>query len=352
MSRFTSIFPRVLASPFLARRWVRYSLFGLFYFFCFFVFVRLTFPYGALKDRIVAEYNGSQKERRISIEEMGGHFLFGVKASGVSLVDLAPPMPGAPEQEKKKPLEIENLRVSPSLFSYLLGSTVVHFSADLGGGELNGTFEQSEEEAKIVLHGEEIELGGLTLLESIVGLPMTGVLSVDSEILLPERKAQKAEGKFELTITELSIGDGKAKIRNTIALPKLNAGELKLNAKVTAGRMEVTEFSANGTDFDLNGEGRIRLREPFDKSALDLELGFKFKDAYVNKSDMTKTIFGSPDGKVPGLFEMDPQVRSSKAADGYYRWRVGGLLAHPSFRPSGGSGLRKPSSPKGGAEAE
>jgi hypothetical protein len=105
--------------------------------------------------------------------------------------------------------------------------------------------------------------------------------------------------------------------------------------------MEVSEFSANGTDFELSGEGRVRLREPFDKSALDLELGFKFKEAYVTKSDMTKSIFGSPDGKVPGLFEMDPQVRSSKASDGYYRWRVAGLLAHPNFRPAGGAGARK-----------
>jgi hypothetical protein len=61
---------------------------------------------------------------------------------------------------------------------------------------------------------------------------------------------------------------------------------------------------------------------------------FKFKDAYTTKSELTKSLFGSPDSKVPALFDMDPMVRKAKGEDGFYRWRVTGLLANPSFRPN------------------
>lgn len=354
MSRFSAVFARVASTGLLRRRWVRIALYAVFYVVCLFLFVRFTFPYDSIKQRIVGEYNASQKERKLEIEDLSGYWLFGVSASGVRLTEVpsAASQLAAADGEKAspKPLEIETLRMSPSILSYLFGNVVVSFSADLGGGELQGSFEQSDAEARLRLEGEEVDISGVALLESLVGLPLGGVLAVNVDVVLPERKAQKAEGKFELSIAELSIGDGKAKVRNTIALPRLNAGDLVVSGQITAGRLDFSDFSANGSDFELKGEGRVRLREPFDRSALDLDLGFKFKEAYVTKSDMTKSIFGSPDGKVPGLFDMDPQVRQSKAEDGFYRWRVSGQLVHPAFRPGGG--VKRPSKSKGAANDE
>ena len=142
---------------------------------------------------------------------------------------------------------------------------------------------------------------------------------------------KNAEGAFDLTVTNLTAGDGKAKIRDTIALPKLNAGTLVFQAKAEGGRLEIEKFTSNGKDFELSAEGRLRLREPFDKSAVSVDATFKFKDAYTNQSDITKSLFGSSDSKVPGLFDMDPMVRRAKQPDGSYSWNVNGLLAKPNF---------------------
>lgn len=304
-----------------------------FYFFCLFVFFRLTFPYDTLKERIVTEFNASQKERRLEIDELSGHFLFGVEAEGVRLTSTAVVPTEGDEKKAPDSLALDRLTLGVSLFSYLFGTVHVDYSAELGGGVIEGSFSQSETEAHLSVHGEDVDISGLTMLSGAVGLPLGGVLTGDVELKLLERKMQKAEGKFELTITELTVGDGKAKIRNAIALPKLSAGDLTLKADVVTGRMDITEFAANGPDFEMNATGKVRLREPFERSAADLEVGFKFKEAYMNKSDLTKSIFGSPDGKVPGLFDMDPQARQAKADDGTYHWRVAGILSHPSFRP-------------------
>lgn len=308
-----------------------------FYLFCLFVFFRLLFPYEALRERLVTEFNQSQTDRRIEIDELSGYWLFGLEAEGVRLISLDSKPSQAKDQAGPNPpaptIELDSVQVSVSLLSYLFGTLSVSYSADLGGGELFGVFKQSETEAFLRVKGEDIDTTSLSILSNLIGLPLGGVLSFQMELTLPEKKMQQAEGNFDLQISDLSIGDGQAKVRNTIALPRISAGDLQIKAEIVTGRMELKEFSTNGSDLEVSADGKLRLRDPIDKSAADINLAFRFKEAYTNKSDLTKSIFGSPDGKIPGLFDMDPQVRQAKGEDGLYRWRVTGMLSYPSFRP-------------------
>jgi type II secretion system protein N len=315
----------------LQQRLLKLVVFPLFYILCFLLFVRLTFPYETLRRRVLAEFNGRSSEKRLEIASMSGSWLFGLEAEGVKLSE-----PGVAEgDEPARPLvlEVERVAVSASPFAALFGGTDVSFDADIGGGEVEGRFRQNEAEAELEVRGEGVDISGLTLLGKSVGLPLGGTLGGQVRLLLPERKTTKATGSFDLTISGLSVGDGKAKVRGTIALPKLEAGDLTLKAEVTDGRMDVSEFGASGRDLRLESSGKVRLREPFDRSTLDLDVAFTFKEAYVTRNDLTRSIFGSPDSKVPGLFDMDPTVRKAKGSDGFYRWRVTGLLASPTFRP-------------------
>lgn len=306
----------------------------LLYFVGLVVFVRLTFPYQTLRDRVLAEFNGSQTEKRLEIEEMSGSGFFGVEVEGLRLLEIAGAAP-AGEEEPPPPnsLFVESASVSVSAFSYLFGSISADFEAEVGGGEVSGTFFQNSTEAKISAEGVGVDISGLSLLSAGIGLPLGGELSGTVELLLPEAQMKKAEGTFAFQIQNLTAGDGKAKIRNTIALPKLNAGNLVLKASATEGRLEISELSANGPDFQLDASGQLRLREPFDKSSVNVNASFQFKEAYTNKSDLTRGIFGSPDSKIPALFDMDPMVRRAKQSDGSYSWMVSGLLSKPNFRP-------------------
>jgi type II secretion system protein N len=122
----------------------------------------------------------------------------------------------------------------------------------------------------------------------------------------------------------------------SVALPKLDAGELVLAAEVKAGQVKVTQLSANGPDLELSAEGYIRLRDQPAQSYLNLTTEFKFTDRYTNKDDITKALFGKS-----GAFDLDPKNRRAKRPDGFYAWRVSGALSRPAFAPNPGGAPKK-----------
>lgn len=300
------------------------------YLLALFLFVRLTFPYEMVRHHLLAQYNTQQSEKFLEIQRLSGSGMFGVEAEGVRLVEVVTTLAEAEEADPKM-LVVESASIGISAWSYLFGKIAVDFDAQVGGGELFGEFYQNEAGAKIMVEGTLVNISGLTLLSAGLGLPLGGEMGGKVDLFLPEGQMKNAEGTFDVRVTNLTAGDGKAKIRGTIALPKLNAGTLNFQAKAEAGRLDIQKFTTNGKDFELSAEGRLRLREPFDKSSVAVDATFKFKEAYTGQSDITKSLFGAPDSKVPGLFDMDPMVRRAKQPDGAYSWNVSGLLAAPKF---------------------
>lgn len=323
------------------RRWLRLTLYPIFYFFCLVLFARLTFPYDRVKNRILAEFHARQtgpNPKQLEIDDMSGYWLFGVEAEGVRLI--TPPHaakasddPAAPKP-KARELSIDALHGSISVLSLIFGTTAVDFGVEIGDGVLEGSFVRSTDESELALDITALSVTGLAPLEEIIQLPLEGTLAGHVEFLMPENKLEASEGKIDLTIETLQVGDGKAKIRDTIALPKLRVGTLTLAAEATEGKLDLKELSANGPDFQLKSDGSVRLRDPFETSVADLRVNFKFKDAYTNKNDMTRGLFGSPDSKVPGLFDLDPKIKRAKGADGFYGWRAAGQIAKMSFSPA------------------
>ena len=314
----------------------------IFYLVCLVLFARLTFPYERVKDRIIAEFDARQKStapKRLEIEDVSGHWLFGVEAEGVQLISPpgAPKATGANDADEKeqKPsvLQIDALYGNVSLLRLLFGTVAVDFGLELGEGEVEGHFVKSSEESELELDISGVSVAGMAPLEEIIELPLAGVLDGQIRFVMPEGKLQAANGNLELSIENLEVGDGKAKIRDTIALPKLRAGTLNLTAEAVEGKLDLKEFSANGPDFQLASSGSIRLRDPFGTSISDVRVNFKFKDSYKNKNDITRGLFGAPDSKVPGLFDLDPKIKRAKGADGFYGWRASGQVARMNFTP-------------------
>jgi type II secretion system protein N len=340
--------------------------FFAFYVFSLFLFARLTFPYERVKDRIVQEFDRRQTgpdAKRLEIEDVSGHWLFGIEAEGIRLLPKNPKPPEPEEKEKKsgkksakkksskngeeaeepageaaskKPegLAVDSLSASVSVLRMIFGTLSVSFDVEVGGGEIAGSYLLSDEVSELELEVEEVSVAGLSILEDLVELPLEGTLAGNVAFVMPEAKLQNANGSIELTIDGLAVGDGKAKIRETIALPKLQAGQLKLLATATEGRLDLTDFSASGPDFQLTSDGSIRLREPVEASLADLRVRFQFKDKYKSKNDLTKGLFGAPDSNVPGLFDLDPKIKRAKDSEGFYGWRASGPLSRLNFLPS------------------
>lgn len=309
-----------------------------FYVFTLVVFFYWTFPYDRLKERIVRDFNARQSgpgAMSLELDELSSYWLSGIEAEGLRLVS-------PPEGKAKKPTitSVESAHARISLPALLIGRRSVSFGADAFGGSLDGNISDSEAERVVEIEIEELDLGQTPMLAGLLGLPITGAVSGSIELAAPEARLGKAEGKISLKMTGLSVGDGKAKIREIIALPKLDAGTLTLEAEVKSGTVKITQLSGTGPDLELGAEGTIRLRDQPAQSALQLTSEFKFTDRYTNKDDITRALFGPS-----GAFDLDRKNRAAKRPDGFYSWRVTGTLDKPHFLPFGGAAGAKKGAP-------
>ncbi len=210
----------------------------------------------------------------------------------------------------------------------------VSFWASVFGGEIEGVVPMGRSGGDVHVEVANVELAKVGPLGEILGLPIAGTLSANLDLSAPEGKFNKANGALEVSAKEVSVGDGKTKIQGLIALPEAKLGELLLSAEAKDGVLKVTKMSANGQDLELDGDGKVNMREPWNNSTADLYVRFKFTDAYRSKSDLTKSLLGAPGSSVPGLIEMQqPKMKRSKRADGFYGWHVHGPLKKPRFDP-------------------
>ncbi len=303
-----------------------------FYAFTLFMFAYITFPYARLKDRVVAEYNARQPADglRLHIDELDGYWLSGVEVSGLKLVGPEPP-PGADGKiAPRRQIEIAEAHARTSIFRWLTGVTQVTFGAAAFDGEVEGFHRRDADGHGTRVEFEGVDVGKLPFVSDVVGMPMSGAITGFVDLRVPEGKFAKADGEFDLSIADLAVGDGKTKVLDTIALPRLRGGDVVFKAQAKAGRLTIEKFEARGADIELVADGKVRLRDPIESSLAEMNLRFKFDAAYRNKNDMTKAIL---DEKT-GLFDLHPKVRRSKRADGFYGWRLTGPFSKMAFDPA------------------
>lgn len=306
--------------------------YAAFYSFALVLFAYLTFPYDRLKDRIVAEYNARQPAEglRLAIDELDGYWLSGVRVNGLRLVGPEPP-PGADGKvPPRRQIEIGEAHVRTSILRWLVGVTHVAFGAAAFDGEIEGFHRRDAQGHATRVELDGVDVGKLPFLADVVGMPMSGAITGVVDLTVPEGKFAKADGEFDLAITDLAVGDGKVKVLDTIALPRLRAGDVVFKAQAKGGRLNIEKFEAKGADLELVADGKVRLRDPVESSLAEVNLRFKFDAGYRNKSEMTKAIL---DEKT-GLFDLHPKVRRAKRADGFYGWRLTGPFSRMAFDPA------------------
>jgi type II secretion system protein N len=318
--------------------------FPVFYLFCLVLFARWTFPYDKLRDRIVLSFNQQQREsggqQELKIDELGPASIAGLHATGVHLL-------GPPSEPGKAPsdLKIDEAKGSISIFGLLFGSHDLSFKIDAFGGVIDGVFEDSSKERKIDVTLEAVNLAQVDALPQMIGVPVEGTVDGSIKLTLPEGKASKATGSLSLETKDVAVGDGKAKLKGLLALPRLVIGGLTIAGDAKEGTLKLSKLAAGGKDLELAGDGRIQLRESLGDSLADVNVRFKINDAYRSKNDMTKNLFGAPGSTMPALFELDPTVKQSKRPDGFYGWHMRGPLSKPAFDPAPNAGA--PATPGG-----
>jgi type II secretion system protein N len=308
----------------------------LFYVFCFVAFVSALFPYEVLKERIVIQFNATQRAagapQELAIDDMTSSWLNGVKAIGVHLTQ-----PPAATDPKAQPvvLTVDQATANISIPALLIGRKKVKYSIDGFGGTVDGYYEETGTDREVEVNLDAIDLGQIAPVTALLGVPIEGHLSGKIEIEMPEGKASKGTGTVDLKGTDIAVGDGKAKLKGLLALPRLVVGDLAIAAEAKDGVLKFTKFEASGKDVEIGGEGRILMRELATESVCDVTLKFKVNDVYKGKSDLTKNLFGAPGSTKGGDLEMlVPQVKAAKRPDGYFGFHLRGLLGRPDFDPA------------------
>ncbi len=320
------------------RKWAPRIGFPLFYLVSFLMFLTIVFPYDALRVRIVTTFNAQQRaagaQQQLAIDEMGWWWFTGVRAKGIRLTSAAAE-PGKPPTE----IRIDDAKVRISLLGLLIGRKDVTFKLEMLGGVVDGEYEERGKDRYVDVNLDGVELKQLDVLTQTIGLPVEGRISGNIDLVMPEGKASKGNGTVNLEATDVAIGDGKAKLRGALEMPKLKVGTLTFTAEAKEGVLKITKFGAGGSDLELNGDGKVQMRELANESTLDINLKFKINDGYRGKSDITKSLFGAPGSPKGGDVELFvPEMKKAKRTDGFYAFHVRGLLAKPGFDPQGSAG--------------
>jgi type II secretion system protein N len=317
--------------------------------FCLVVFLSWTFPYEKLRDRIVTQFNAQQRNtsqpQELQIDDLDSSFLTGVKAKGVRLIS-------PPAEVGKGPsiIAIDEARARISLLGLLIGNKNVSFSIDAFDGTIKGSFDDGSKERDVEVVFDSVDLGRVDAIAASIGFPLDGKLTGTLKLTLPDGKASKANGNIALDVKELNAGTQKELTLKipmspgvppaSFSLPRLKVGTFTINGEAKDGVLKLTKISASGGDVDVNGEGRVQMRDLAVDAQLDINLKFKINDGYRGKNDKTKLLFGTPGGKDKPMLEMDPKMVRAKGTDGFYGLRVSGKLARPDVQPGTGSSFK------------
>jgi type II secretion system protein N len=318
----------------------------LFYVFCLVLFASWTFPWERIRQRAVSYLNEEMRSPNASwewaIDDISSSFITGVK-----MTDLHATERDGSKETKSDPapkVKVDSLVARIEVLPLLIGNHDLDLHAELFGGKLDAFFKDQSKGQALDVTLEAIDLGQ-TPLGQMLEAPVEGLLGGTIKLEMPDGRFAKANGSVALEATDLALGDGKAKLAGKLAVPRLSLGTFSLTADVKDGTMKVSKLGASGKDVDFLADARVTLHEQLMESFADINFRFRVSDSYRGKSDSTKALFGAPGSSVPGVLELDPKMKQSKRADGFFVWHARGLLSRLEPSPGGTGG---PTSGPGG----
>jgi type II secretion system protein N len=303
-----------------ALRVLRWTGYPVVYLITFVIGLAVFFPFQTVKQHQLDLFNARQKAgQRLSVEKLEGYWVTGIRAQKIKMTS-ATGDPSKPVSE----LSADEVTFRLQLLPLLIGKKVVKFDAAVMGGTLKGSLDLGSKERSVDATLQGLSLGEVTPLTQVLGLPMEGKLSGAVHLQFPEGRASKANGTITLELAEMAVGDGKS----GLGLPKFTIGTLPIEGEVKDGTVTISRFSVSGRDLDLQGSGKLMLRDTsLAEAQSDLVLRFRFSDKYKGKDEKTTALLGPR-----GLLEIS--MANAKTAEGYFGQSIAGPLGAPRFSPN------------------
>ena len=230
----------------------------------FIVFLFLTFPYGLLQNRVLAELNrASGWEVRAADWSVG----FPAAIEWRDVV-LAAPTIGA--------IPVDVVRTTIGVFQAFFGRLVIDYVVQLpgptqaGAGRATGslTADSWSLRGPVSIKGHFQQMDLATVLKPYVS---RGIAQGDFmhrwDSAQGATAALKGEGTVKVDIKDLVVERIAA---GTSSMPSITFGRIQVAITCHDGTCDVTELKGDGVDGSFTAQGHVTLRQPVQQSLLDL----------------------------------------------------------------------------------
>ena len=232
---------------------------------CFIVFFFMTFPYGPLQNRLLAEVNrASGWEVRATDWSVG----FPVAIEWHDVVLTGPTAMGAHS--------LEAVRTTMGVFQAFLGRLVIDYAVQFpdagqsGSGKATGSLISDSwslrSSVAVKGHLQQVDLAGV-LKPYVTRGVVQGDFSHRWDTAQGGDAALKGEGTVKFEIKDLEIERIPA---GASSIPALSFGRVVAAMACRDAACDVTEFKGDGVDGSFTAQGRMMLRQPIQQSLLDL----------------------------------------------------------------------------------
>jgi|GEM_PF-2765068 len=292
-------------------KWTGYPIFALI---CFLFFMVTTLPYDKLQDKLVG-YARDQLKLNVEIEELSGAFPIGIVAKGITLDSEV-------DREKRGlPLEIEYLRIKTGLISSLFGWNKMDVSAEIFGGEIEGTvaINSSGEQMEIDIEFSELQLEKIGYFKNMFPeLPIKGELSSEVDLEWNSKQIKESKGTISFNISKGEIGPGKWQVD----LPLIRTGDLEASYSIADGKMTVDNYVHSSPDIQSDMNGDFMLNSSPGLWRPNVNYRFKLSEDLINKNEIFKL----------GM----SMIQNAKGKNDYYYFSLRGTMQMPRWQANRG----------------
>ena len=281
---------RDLIEEWWEKRFFRVAAYFVFAIVTFNLFLIATFPDHRVTEIVENEIEAAlDHEYSVNIGELGFWRFSGLRADQVQLQERAT----GEEEGLARTVRVERMaaRLSPMRTILNRGPTV-RYQIDVGGGAINGSFSPGEGGAQRVRADfDDLDLRDSTLLASLVGWPIFGVIDGDIDVEVDPNSGMIQRGSIALDGQQLTLGSTVVSVDEfpvDLELPTTNFGNLtaRISAESSGSgtAFNIDEFQTRGRDIQTEMWGQLVVNQRGVEPNVDFR--FQVNQEYVTENDL------------------------------------------------------------------
>lgn len=225
---------------------------------------------------------------------------------------------------------LDEVEVDVGMLSLMMGTLDVEIETQREEGRIWAHLRRASSESKLALKIEDLPLYDVPKAAPALGVPLFGIVAFDAELVLPEQRLSKAEGKIEISCSGCRAGDGESKLfipgaqslaRDGLTLPEVDLGTLTGRFVVEDGKARLDPpITTESEDLKIEVTGRLLLRDVVARSQFNMVLKVQLTEAFQERSEAVRFMYQGA----------SPKSRLDLPEEGL-GFRLEGTLGRPRF---------------------